>query len=74
MELSKGRDMRKRGWFWLDDEYLNGYAKHLGTSTKGPITAVKACPEFIPKTAIATAIASSKLFPEAVKAIVVVFL
>ncbi len=32
MELSKGRDMRKRGWFWLDDEYLNGYAKHLGTT------------------------------------------
>jgi len=32
MELSKGRDLRKRGWFWLDDEYLNGYARHLGTT------------------------------------------
>lgn len=32
MELSRGRDLRKRGWFWLDDEYLNGYAKHLGTT------------------------------------------
>ena len=37
-----------------------------GTSTKGPITAVKASPEFIPNTAIATAIASSKLLLAAV--------
>nr|BFF38516.1 hypothetical protein BACY1_03210 [Tenacibaculum mesophilum] len=36
---------------------------NAGTSTKGPITPAKACPEFNPKTAIATAIASSKLFP-----------
>jgi hypothetical protein len=32
-----------------------------GTSTSGPITAVNASREFIPNTAIATAIASSKL-------------
>ncbi len=42
-----------------------------GTSIRGPITAAKACPEFIPKTPIATAIASSKLLLAAVKAIVV---
>ncbi len=37
-----------------------------GTSTKGPITPAKACPEFNPNTAIATAIANSKLLPAAV--------
>jgi len=37
-----------------------------GTSTSGPITAVNASPEFIPNTAIATAIASSKLLLAAV--------
>lgn len=24
------RDSRDKEWFWLDNEYLNGYAKHLG--------------------------------------------
>ena len=43
-----------------------------GTSTKGPITPANACPEFSPKTAIATAIANSKLFPAAVNATAVV--
>lgn len=38
-----------------------------GTSTNGPITAANASPEFIPKTAMATAIASSKLLLAAVK-------
>lgn len=38
-----------------------------GTSTNGPITAAKASPEFIPNTAMATAIASSKLLLAAVK-------
>ena len=33
-----------------------------GTSTRGPITAAKASPEFIPNTATATAIANSQLF------------
>ena len=33
----------------------------------GPITPAKASLEWIPKTAMATAIASSKLFPVAVK-------
>ena len=37
-----------------------------GTSTNGPITAAKASPEFIPKTAIDVAIANSKLLPVAV--------
>lgn len=37
-----------------------------GTSTNGPITPAKACPEFNPKTAMATAMANSKLFPAAV--------
>jgi DNA-binding MarR family transcriptional regulator len=28
--LFKGRDKREKNWFWLDNEYLNGYAKHFG--------------------------------------------
>jgi len=28
----KIRDNRDKNWFWLDNEYLNGYAKHLGAS------------------------------------------
>ena len=38
----------------------------------GPMTAAKATPESMPKTAIATAIPSSKLLPAAVKEIAVV--
>ena len=38
-----------------------------GTSTSGPITAAKAAPDPIPKTATATAMASSKLLLAAVK-------
>ena len=45
-----------------------------GTSINGPITAAKASPELIPKTAIATAIANSKLLLAAVKESVVDFL
>jgi hypothetical protein len=26
------RDNRQKEWFWLDNEYLNGYAKYLGAS------------------------------------------
>lgn len=26
------RDNRAKEWFWLDNEYLNGYAKHLGST------------------------------------------
>lgn len=37
-----------------------------GTSTRGPITATKASPELRPNTAMATAIASSKLLDAAV--------
>ena len=37
-----------------------------GTSTRGPITAAKASPELMPKMAIATAMASSKLLLAAV--------
>ena len=29
-QLFKGRDKRKRGWFWLDNDYLNGYGKVFG--------------------------------------------
>ncbi len=46
---------------------------HHGTSTSGPITAVKATAESIPKAPTATAIASSKLFDAAVNASEVVF-
>jgi len=28
--LFKGRDKRKKGWFWMDNDYLNGYAKYFG--------------------------------------------
>ena len=28
--LFKGRDRRKKGWFWLDNDYLNGWAKYFG--------------------------------------------
>ena len=38
-----------------------------GTSMRGPMTAAKASPEFMPKTATATAMASSKLLLAAVK-------
>jgi hypothetical protein len=43
-----------------------------GTSTSGPMTAAKAAPELMPKTATATAMASSKLLLAAVKLIVAV--
>ena len=39
-----------------------------GTSISGPMTAANACPEPMPKTATATAIASSKLLLAAVNA------
>ena len=44
-----------------------------GTSMSGPMTAAKATPEEMPKTATATAMASSKLLLAAVKARVAVF-
>lgn len=28
--LFKGRDRRRKGWFWMDNDYLNGYAKFFG--------------------------------------------
>ena len=40
---------------------------NTGTSINGPTTAAKASPELMPKTAIETAMASSKLLPVAVK-------
>jgi hypothetical protein len=42
-------------------------AMSAGTSTSGPMTAAKASPESMPKTATATAMASSKLLLAAVK-------
>ncbi len=44
-----------------------------GTSTSGPMTAAKAAPELMPKTATATAMASSKLLLAAVKERVALF-
>jgi len=44
-----------------------------GTSTKGPMTAAKATPELMPKTAMATAMANSKLLLAAVNDKVAVF-
>ena len=44
-----------------------------GTSTSGPMTAANAAPELMPKTATATAMASSKLLLAAVKESVAVF-
>ena len=29
-KLFKIRDQREKNWFWLDNEYLNGYAKYFG--------------------------------------------
>ena len=48
-------------------------AINAGTSTRGPITVAKATGEAIPKTATATAIASSKLLEAAVNDIDVDF-
>jgi hypothetical protein len=31
-DLFRGRDRRKKGWFWLDNDYLNGYAKFFGAT------------------------------------------
>jgi len=44
-----------------------------GTSTKGPMTAANAAPELMPYTAMATAMASSKLLLAAVKDSVALF-
>ena len=52
--------------FFAQSETLTKPIK-TGTSTKGPITAANAWPEFIPKTPIVTAIANSKLLLAAVK-------
>src|SRR5579864_562446 len=43
-----------------------------GTSTSGPTTAANACPDAMPKTLIATAMANSKLLLAAVKEMVAV--
>mgnify|MGYP007050500022 CR=1 FL=1 len=48
-------------------------AINTGTSTNGPITAAKATPELIPKTAMATAMANSKLLLAAVNDKLAVF-
>ena len=52
-------------FFWKYKATLTSEIK-TGTSTKGPITAANASPELIPNTAIATAIANSKLLLAAV--------
>ena len=55
-------------YFFLNQKETRTKRIRAGTSTKGPITPTKACPELSPKTPIATAMANSKLFPAAVKA------
>lgn len=50
---------------WKESATLTN-AIMTGTSTRGPMTAANAAPELIPKTATATAIASSKLLLAAV--------
>jgi hypothetical protein len=59
-------------WRW---KYSARFTRAIitGTSTRGPMTAANAAPEFMPNTYTATAIASSKLFEGAVKESVVVF-
>lgn len=63
---NKIKDTYTTKYFFL--KYIATFTRPIitGTSTNGPITAVNASPEFIPKTAIATAIASSKLLLAAV--------
>jgi hypothetical protein len=60
-------------YFFLKCNATFTRAISTGTSISGPITVAKASPEFIPKTAMATAIANSKLLLAAVKEIEVVF-
>lgn len=52
--------------FWRNFKATLTSVMSTGTSTSGPITAANAWPELIPKTATATAIASSKLLEAAV--------
>ena len=73
-----GRRSRQRRWLprrstrrWKYSDTLTSPIS-TGTSTSGPTTAASAAPESRPNTATATAIASSKLLLEAVKAMVAV--
>ena len=56
-------------YFFLNHSETVTSEINTGTSTKGPITVVNATGEAKPKVAIATAKASSKLLPAAVKEI-----
>ena len=31
-QLFKVRDKRNKGWFWMDNEYLNGWARYFGAT------------------------------------------
>jgi hypothetical protein len=53
-------------YFFLNHNATWTKEMSTGTSTNGPMTAANATPELIPNTAIATAIASSKLLLAAV--------
>jgi len=55
-------------YFFFSQKETRTKSINAGTSTKGPTTPANACPEFNPNTAIATAMANSKLLPAAVKA------
>ena len=58
--------VRIQNHFFLNRKATLTRAIMTGTSTNGPITAAKASPELIPKMAIATAMANSKLLLAAV--------
>lgn len=64
--INLGQDGLTKYFFLIQKETFTKMI-NAGTSTKGPITAANACPLLIPKTPMETAIASSKLLPEAVK-------
>ena len=53
-------------YFFLNQKATLTRLIKTGTSTRGPITPTNASPEFIPKIAIETAIANSKLLLAAV--------
>ncbi len=66
-QIPVGVSTEKGKYFLLNQRATLTILISTGTSTNGPITAANACPESIPKTATATAIASSKLLEAAVK-------
>src|SRR4030042_6315628 len=66
-QIPVGVSTAKGKYFLLNHKATLTRLIKTGTSIRGPMTAAKAWPESIPKTATATAMASSKLFDAAVK-------